>query len=94
MEEAMARLEELIATARRAERAAAEWRARRFTGRADEGRVVAVTDALGTLLDLRVHPLTRSRADARRLADAILAAITAAEDQAEAARTGLLPRLP
>ncbi|MEW9546963.1 YbaB/EbfC family nucleoid-associated protein [Nonomuraea sp. NPDC050783] len=94
MDEAMARLEALMATARRAEEAVAEWSARRFTGRADEGRVVATTDALGTLLDLRIHPLSRSRLDARRLADAIASAITRAEEAAEAARAALMPGLP
>ncbi|TXK36012.1 YbaB/EbfC family nucleoid-associated protein [Nonomuraea sp. C10] len=93
MEEAMARLDELVSTARRAEEAAAEWSARRFTGRADEGRVVATTDALGVLLDLRIHPVSRSRLDARRLADEILAAITRAEEEAENARSRLLPGL-
>lgn len=89
MEEAMARLDELISSARRAEEAVAEWSARRFTGTADQGRIVATTDALGILLDLRIHPLSRSRLDARRLADEILSAITRAERDAASAMPGL-----
>lgn len=90
MDEAMARLDEILSSARRAEETAAQWSARRFTGRADGGRIVATTDALGVLLDLSIHPLSRSRLDARRLADEILSAITRAERDAESA----MPRLP
>ncbi|MER7363345.1 YbaB/EbfC family nucleoid-associated protein [Nonomuraea wenchangensis] len=94
LDEAMARLEALMAGARQAEEAVAEWSARRFTGRADEGRIEATTDALGVLLDLRIHPLSRARLDARRLADAITSAIARAEEAAEAARNALMPGLP
>ena len=48
---------------------------------------------VGVLLDLRIHPVSRSRLDARRLADEILAAITRAEEEAENARSRLLPGL-
>lgn len=87
MEEAMARLGELVAAARRAEEAVARWRDRQFTGKADEGRITATTDALGTLIGLRIHPVSRSRLDARGLAGEILTAITSAEEAAERART-------
>ncbi|QYC38708.1 hypothetical protein Nocox_05405 [Nonomuraea coxensis DSM 45129] len=91
MDEAMARLDALMAGARRAEEAVAEWSARRFTGRADEGRIEATTDALGVLVGLRIHPVSRARMDARRLADAITAAIQRAEEAAESARATVLP---
>ncbi|TMR07579.1 hypothetical protein ETD86_51500 [Nonomuraea turkmeniaca] len=90
MEEAMARLEEIVASARRAEEAAAEWSARQFVGRADEGRIVATTNALGVLVELEIHPLSRKRLDARRLADEITAAVVKAEEAAAAAKDGLM----
>jgi DNA-binding protein YbaB len=90
MDELMARLEQIAATARRAEELAAEWSAREFVGRADEGRIVATTDALGTLVKLEISPLSRKRLDARRLADEIVAAVVMAEDAAAAAKDRLM----
>ncbi|HEX4812433.1 MAG TPA: YbaB/EbfC family nucleoid-associated protein [Nonomuraea sp.] len=92
MDELMARLEAIAETARRAEEMAAEWSTRRFVGRADEGRVIATTDALGTLLDLQISPLSRARLDPRRLADEITTAITKAEEAAATAMKDLLPQ--
>ncbi|MCF6476526.1 YbaB/EbfC family nucleoid-associated protein [Nonomuraea sp. MG754425] len=89
MQEAMARLEALAASARQAEERAAEWSVRRFTGRADEGRIVATVDALGVLAELEIHPLSRRRLDARRLGDEILNAIVRAEEAAAIAKDEL-----
>jgi DNA-binding protein YbaB len=89
MDEAMARLEAIIASAERAEEKAAEWRVRQFVGRADQGRIVATANALGVLVNLEIHPLSRRRLDARRLADEITAAIVKAEEAAVAARDEL-----
>ncbi|WP_240777089.1 YbaB/EbfC family nucleoid-associated protein [Nonomuraea basaltis] len=93
MYDAMARLEELAGKARRAEEIVAEWSARQFVGRAEEGRIVATTDALGTLLTLEISPLSRKRLDATRLADAILAAIAQAEEAAAASKGQLMNTL-
>ncbi|WP_246074735.1 YbaB/EbfC family nucleoid-associated protein [Nonomuraea terrae] len=90
MDEATARLEHLVSTARRAEEMAAEWSTRRHVGRADEGRIVATTDAVGALVTLEISPLSRKRLDARRLADEILAAVTKAEQAAAASQDELL----
>lgn len=90
MRELMERLDAVVASARRAEERAAEWSARQFVGRADEGRIVARTDALGTLVALDIHPLSRKRLDARRLADEITAAVIMAEQAATAARDELM----
>ncbi|PZG17898.1 YbaB/EbfC family nucleoid-associated protein [Nonomuraea aridisoli] len=90
MDEAMARLEHLISTARQAEERAAEWSTRWHVGRADEGRIVATADALGTLVALEISPLSRKRLDARQLADEILAAVTKAEQSAAASQDELL----
>lgn len=90
MRELMERLDAVVASARRAEERAAEWSARQFVGRADEGRIVARTDALGTLVALEIHPLSRKRLDARRLADEITAAVVMAERAATDARDELM----
>ncbi|MGN9786410.1 YbaB/EbfC family nucleoid-associated protein [Nonomuraea sp. ZG12] len=93
MEDAQARLEALIAAAERAEARAEEWSAAEFSGRADQGGIVAVTDALGTLKRLEISPRSRRRLDATNLAAAILAAITTAEEAAATSRTALLADL-
>ncbi|SDH82535.1 YbaB/EbfC family nucleoid-associated protein [Nonomuraea jiangxiensis] len=93
MYEAMARLDQLVAAAGRAEEMVAEWSARQFVGRADEGRIVATTDALGALLTLEISPLSRKRLDARRLADEILAAVVRAEQAAAASKDELMTGL-
>ncbi|HUR01998.1 MAG TPA: YbaB/EbfC family nucleoid-associated protein [Nonomuraea sp.] len=90
MEEAQARLEALIAAAEQAEARVEEWSAAEFAGEADEGGIVAVTDALGTITRLEISPRSRRRLDATGLAAAILAAITTAEEAAAASRDGLL----
>ncbi|TDD12821.1 YbaB/EbfC family DNA-binding protein [Nonomuraea deserti] len=93
MEEAQARLEALIAAAERAEARVEEWTAAEFTGRADGGGIVAVTDALGILTRLEISPRSRRKLDATNLADAILAAITTAEEAAAASRDEFLTDL-
>ncbi|MEV0617195.1 YbaB/EbfC family nucleoid-associated protein [Nonomuraea sp. NPDC050404] len=94
MQELMDRLEAIVAAGRRAEEKAAEWSARQFVGRADDGRIVARTDALGTLIELEIHPMSRKRLDARRLADEITAAVAQAEEAASAAKDELMNGLP
>ncbi|MEU7830090.1 YbaB/EbfC family nucleoid-associated protein [Nonomuraea sp. NPDC049129] len=94
MEEAQARLEALIAAAEQAEARVEEWSAAEFAGVADEGGIVAVTDALGTITRLEISPRSRRRLDATSLAAAILAAITTAEEAAAASRDALLGSLP
>jgi DNA-binding protein YbaB len=93
MEEAQARLEALIAAAEQAEARVEEWSAAEFAGVADEGGIVAVTDALGTITRLEISPRSRRRLDATGLAAAILAAITTAEEAAAASRDALLGSL-
>ncbi|MEU4578003.1 YbaB/EbfC family nucleoid-associated protein [Nonomuraea sp. NPDC023979] len=93
MQDANARLEELIAAAARAEARVDEWSAAEFTGRADDGGIVAVTDALGALTRLDISPRTRRRLDATNLAAAILQAISTAEEAATASRDALLTDL-
>lgn len=93
MEEAQARLEALFAAAERAEARAEEWSAAEFVGQADEGKIVAVTDALGVLKRLEISPWSRKRLDATGLADAIFAAITTAEEAAAAAKDAMLAEL-
>ncbi|MEO3793263.1 YbaB/EbfC family nucleoid-associated protein [Nonomuraea sp. B10E15] len=93
MEEAQARLDALIAAAERAEARVEEWTAAEFTGRADRGGIVAVTDALGVLTRLEISPRSRRKLDAANLADAIFAAITTAEEAAAAARDKFLADL-
>ncbi|GGO83005.1 YbaB/EbfC family nucleoid-associated protein [Nonomuraea cavernae] len=91
--DAQARLDELIAAAERAEARVEEWSARTFTGQADDGRITATTDFLGVLVSLEISPLSRRRLDATALADAILAAINAAEEAAAAAKDELMDDL-
>ncbi|MCA2220885.1 YbaB/EbfC family nucleoid-associated protein [Nonomuraea aurantiaca] len=93
MEEAQARLAALIAAAEQAEARVEEWSAAEFAGVADEGGIVAVTDALGTITRLEISPRSRRRLDATGLAAAILAAITTAEEAAVASRDALLGSL-
>ncbi|MEV0353926.1 YbaB/EbfC family nucleoid-associated protein [Nonomuraea sp. NPDC050680] len=93
MEEAQARLEALIAAAEQAEARVEEWSAAEFAGVADEGGIVAVTDAIGTITRLEISPRSRRRLDATGLAAAILAAITTAEEAAAASRDALLGSL-
>ncbi|MEU6738047.1 YbaB/EbfC family nucleoid-associated protein [Streptosporangium sandarakinum] len=93
LEEARARLEALIAAAGRAEAEAEEWSAAEFVGQADEGGIVAVTDALGVVTRLEISPRSRRRLDATGLADAILAAVTTAEEAAASSRDALFANL-
>lgn len=93
MDEAMARLEHVLSTARQAEQRTAEWSTRHHVGRADEGRIVATANAVGTLVALEISPLSRKRLNAIRLADEILAAISKAEQSAAESRDALLRSL-
>ncbi|MFE3455699.1 YbaB/EbfC family nucleoid-associated protein [Nonomuraea sp. NPDC059194] len=90
MADAQARLDELITAGERAETLVEEWTTRHFTGTADDGRIIATTDALGSLLTLDISPVTRRRLDTVQLADAILAAIVTAEQAAEQAKDELM----
>lgn len=91
--DAQARLDELVAAAERAETLVEEWTAREFTGRADDGRITAATDPLGALVSLEISPSSRRRLDATGLADAILTAISAAQEAAAAATEELMNEL-
>ncbi|WP_113700927.1 YbaB/EbfC family nucleoid-associated protein [Nonomuraea lactucae] len=87
--DAQVRLDELAAAAERAEAMVEEWSVREFAGRADDGGIVATAGVLGTLLRLEISPLSRRRLDATGLADAILAAVVAAEEAAADAKEEL-----
>ncbi|MFI6500356.1 hypothetical protein [Nonomuraea typhae] len=88
-----ARLDELIAAGERAETLVEEWNTRRHTAGADHGRIVAVTDALGTLVSLDISPLSRRNLDAVQMADALMKAISGAEEAAAAAHADLMDGL-
>ncbi|NUW44882.1 YbaB/EbfC family nucleoid-associated protein [Nonomuraea rhodomycinica] len=92
-EEAQARLDALISAAARAEARVEEWSAAEFSGRADDGGITAVTDALGTLVRLEISARSRRRLDAASLAHEILTAVTAAEDAAASSRDTLFADL-
>ncbi|GAA2290554.1 hypothetical protein GCM10010149_41950 [Nonomuraea roseoviolacea subsp. roseoviolacea] len=92
-EEAQARLDAMVSAAARAEERVDEWSAAEFSGRADDGGITAVTDALGVLVRLEISPRSRRRLDATGLAHAILTAVTAAEDAAAASRDALFADL-
>ncbi|MFD1931562.1 MULTISPECIES: YbaB/EbfC family nucleoid-associated protein [Nonomuraea] len=93
MEAAQARLDDLVTLADRADDMVDRWSAGEFTASADEGRIVATTDALGSLLSLDISPVSRRRLDAVELADAILTAVVAAEDAAAASKDELMEDL-
>lgn len=82
--------ERLSAVAARMDELAAEWSTRQYAGRADEGRVTATVDAVGTLRSLDIHPLSMRRLDSRSLAEAVVTAVRRAEAAAEAAKEELL----
>ncbi|MEV4294866.1 YbaB/EbfC family nucleoid-associated protein [Microbispora rosea] len=90
MRELRARMERLTAAAALMDELATEWSAREHTGRADEGRITATVDAVGTLRALDIHPLSMRRLDGRALAEAVLTAVRRAEAAAEAAKEELL----
>jgi DNA-binding protein YbaB len=72
------------------EAAVEEWSGRRFHGTADEGRVVATVDALGSLLDLEVHVLSKRRLDGVSLGEAVVTAVGAAEEAAARAKDEMM----
>ncbi|MBB3728431.1 DNA-binding protein YbaB [Nonomuraea dietziae] len=90
MEAVQAKLDDLMALADRADDMVDQWSIREFTASADEGRIVATTDALGSLLKLDINPLSRRRLDAVELADAILTAVVAAEEAAATSKDELM----
>ncbi|MCC5575748.1 YbaB/EbfC family nucleoid-associated protein [Microtetraspora sp. AC03309] len=71
----------------------AEWGARRFTGTADKGGVVATVDAVGNLLALDVSVASKRRLDSVTLGDAVIAAIHAAEQAATEAKDAMMREL-
>ncbi|MFF4123990.1 Conserved DNA-binding protein YbaB [Microbispora rosea] len=90
MRELRTRMERLTAAAALMDELATEWSTREHTGRADEGRITATVDAVGTLRALEIHPLSMRRLDGRALAEAVLTAVRRAEAAAEAAKEDLL----
>ncbi|MEU6407434.1 YbaB/EbfC family nucleoid-associated protein [Microbispora sp. NPDC046933] len=90
MRELRARMERLEAAAALMDELATEWITREYAGRADEGRVTATVDAVGTLLALDIHPLSMRRLDSRSLAEAVVTAVRRAEAAAEAAKEQML----
>ncbi|NJP24192.1 hypothetical protein FLW53_08270 [Microbispora sp. SCL1-1] len=90
MRELRARIERLTAAAALMDELAAEWSTRKHIGRADEGRITATVDAVGTLLALDIYPLSMRRLDGRGLAEAVLKAVRRAEAAAEAAKEELM----
>ncbi|WP_244312288.1 YbaB/EbfC family nucleoid-associated protein [Microbispora hainanensis] len=90
MRELRARMERLTAAAALMDERVAEWSTREHTGRADEGRITATVDAVGTLRALDIHPLSMRRLDGRALAEAVLTAVRRAEASAEAAKEEML----
>jgi DNA-binding protein YbaB len=71
----------------------AEWSEREFTGSADKGGVVATVDPVGSLRRLDIGPLSKRRLDRASLAEAIVAAVHAAEAAAAAAKEEMLGNL-
>ncbi|MBG0815343.1 YbaB/EbfC family nucleoid-associated protein [Planomonospora sp. ID82291] len=69
------------------------WSAGRFRGTADEGRVVATVDAVGSLLDLEIHVLSKRRLDGASLGEAVVAAVAAAEEAAARAKDEMMDGL-
>ncbi|KAB8186550.1 hypothetical protein FH610_007115 [Microbispora catharanthi] len=90
MRELRARMERLTAAAAWMDELATEWSTREYTGGADEGRITATVDAVGTLRAVGIHPLSMRRLDSRALAEAVLKAVRRAEAAAEAAKEEML----
>ncbi|RJL30033.1 YbaB/EbfC family nucleoid-associated protein [Bailinhaonella thermotolerans] len=88
-EELWARLDAMARAARDFEERVGEWGASEFTGTADEGRIVATVNAMGVLLRLDVHVLSKRRLDGVRLGDAVVEAVNAAEAAADEARRAM-----
>lgn len=70
-----------------------EWSKRRFTASTEKGGVTATVDAVGSLTELSITPLCIRRLDRRTLAEAIVAAVHAAEAAAAAAREEMMDSL-
>ncbi|MFD9941188.1 YbaB/EbfC family nucleoid-associated protein [Nonomuraea sp. NPDC059023] len=70
-----------------------KWSARTFTGAAAEGGVVATVDAAGTLVALDISALGKRRNDGIALADAVVAAVEAAEGMAAQAKAEMMDEL-
>ncbi|MGI5161063.1 YbaB/EbfC family nucleoid-associated protein [Microbispora sp. CA-102843] len=90
MRELRARMERLADAAALMDELATEWSTREYTGRADEGRITAIVDAVGTLRTVDIHPLSMRRLDSRALAEAVLKAVRRAEAAAEASKEEML----
>ncbi|WP_249346465.1 YbaB/EbfC family nucleoid-associated protein [Microbispora sp. H11081] len=90
MRDLRARMERLSAAAAWMDELAAEWSTREHVGRADEGRITATVDAVGTLRALDIHPLSMRGLDSRALAEAVLKAVRRAEAAAREAQEAML----
>src|SRR5690606_12585351 len=86
-------MERLSADAARNEAIVEEGRERRCTGSAERGGVTATVDAGGSLVELSVAPPCMRRLDRRTLAEAIVAAVHAAEAAAAAAKEEMMDSL-
>ncbi|WP_326819969.1 YbaB/EbfC family nucleoid-associated protein [Streptosporangium sp. NBC_01756] len=93
MDELRRLAEQLSKASAEAEAAVAEWGARKFTGTADKGGVVATVDAVGNLLALDISVLSKRRHDGVTLGDAVVVAIHAAEQAAAEAKATMAPDL-
>lgn len=71
----------------------AGWMGQEFTGTADEERIIATVDAMGSLAYIEVSSLSVRRLDNLSLGDAIVAAVHAAEATAEQAKAQMLGSL-
>ncbi|GAA2300548.1 hypothetical protein GCM10010149_57040 [Nonomuraea roseoviolacea subsp. roseoviolacea] len=88
--EQLERLEQRSATLAEVGAAVEQWARREFTGKVDQGGIVATVDASGNLLALDISGLSRRRHDGVTLGDAVLAAVHAAEQAAAEARTTMM----
>lgn len=86
-------LEQLPRVAEQMEALVEEWSAREFTGAADDGRVVATVNAVGALLRIDIHVLSKRRLDNVSLAEAAVSAVHAAEAAAAEAKAEMMHAL-
>lgn len=89
-DELLAYMEQLTKATAQMEAAVEEWSTREFTGSADEGRIVATVDAVGSLLRLDIGALSKRRLDGVTLGDAVVVAVHAAEAAAASAKDEMM----
>ncbi|MFI6909413.1 YbaB/EbfC family nucleoid-associated protein [Nonomuraea sp. NPDC050394] len=78
--------EQLAAASAKIDPIVESWIARTFTATSADGGVVATVDAAGSLLSLDISALSKRRYDSVTLADAVVAAVHAAEAMAAQAK--------